>query len=811
VIGLLEDLRFGFRGLAKHPGFTAVAALSLALGIGANTTIFTFVNAILLRPLPVRDSGKLVSVFTVDPKIPGDLGCSYLNYNDYRDRNHSFSSLLLYATERGDLMRREASQQVYFQIVSANYFQTLGVAPVVGRAFLPQEDTAPGAYPVAVVSHALWQREFGGDPGIAGRSVEVNGQPLRIVGVAPPGFQGVSLLNPADLWVPTSMYGQMNPGSPWLAQRRALVFGVIGRLKEGVGTRAAEAEMQALSQALEKEYSRDNEGRRAKLAPLAASMINPRTRALLTRSGTVLMIVTGLVLLIACANVANLLLSRAVGRGPEIALRLALGAGRGRIVRQLLTESCALALVGGALGLALASWARQFLWSVRPPLLSAAALPGQLDTRVLAFTLSVSLLTGLFFGLAPAWYARRLPLVQDLKERAGRSTVGSGGRRMRWMLVAAEMGLCVIALVGAGLFLRSLQNAQQVDPGFPAGRLAMLAFNFADLRYTPAQGRQLHGRVLEQAASVPGVSAVALSKDPVFHVSVARTIVVEDDPAAQGRLTLASPVSPNYFRTTGIALLRGRDFTSVDTAGAPRVAIINQTAAARYWPNQDPVGRRFRYLGDSVPVQVIGLARNANYLALGEAPQALIYTPLQQDFGPFAVLVIRTNGDPEAALASVKRAVQALEPRLRLSTDTVRSAILTTLWLQKLAAVLLGSFGLLALLLAAMGIYGVNAYSVQQRVREIGIRMALGATPAGVELLIFREMLRVVLAGLAGGLAVALLGARALRSLLLATSPFDPITFLLAPALLLLVAALASWVPVLWATRIAPAAALREE
>jgi predicted permease len=812
VTGFSEDLRYALRGLAKHPGFAAVAVLSLALGIGANTTIFTFVNAILLRPLPVRDLARLASVFTVDPKIPGDLGCSYPNFKDYRDRSQSFSSLLAYLTITGSLTGGDAPRRVFFQLVSGNYFQTLGVTPVAGRAFLPEEDSVPGGYPVAIISHALWKREFGADPRVMERSVEVNGYPLRIVGVAPPGFQGVNLLGAADLWIPMTMQAQMSPGAAVFNQRRALFFSVVGRLKPGVRMPAAQAELQALSQALQREYPRDNDGRRAKIVPLAESMINPQTRTLMERSGSILMIVTGLVLLIACANVANLLLSRAVGRSKEMAVRLAMGAGRAQLVRQLLTESGLLALAGGALGLPLASWARHLLWAVRPPLLGAAAIPSELDSRVLAFTLSLSLLTGLIFGLVPAWQATRLDLANDLKERSGPSSVlGPGARRIRWTLVSSEIGICVVALIGAGLFLRSLQNAQRVDPGFQADHLAMIAFNMADLRYDSAQARDLETRMLQRAAAVPGVVRAALSKDSIFWVTVERTLLVEGDPAGERRVALNSPVSPEYLRTAGIDLLRGRDFTPLDSANTPRVAILNQAAAARYWPNQNPIGRRFRFSSDDAPLQVIGIARNANYLALGEAPQALVYTPLLQDFSLSATLIVRTQREPEAALVNVTRALQALEPHLRLTSRTARSAILTTAWLQHLSAILLGSFAALALLLAALGIYGVNAYSVHQRVREIGIRMALGATPARIEMLIFREMLQVVAAGLCGGLTVAFLAVRAIRSLLLTTSPFDPMTFLLAPALLVVVAIGASWFPVLRATRIDPASALRED
>jgi macrolide transport system ATP-binding/permease protein len=807
---MIEDLRYGLRALAKNRGFAFVAMLSLALGIGANTTIFTFLNAIFLRSLPVENPSQLAQVFTVDPRIAGYLLCSYPNYKDYRDRNQSFSSLLLYASVAGSLTGGDAAQPVLFQIVSGNYFPALGIQPVAGRAFLPEEDSTPGAYPVAVISHGLWIRRFGGDPQITARTLEVNGRVFRIVGVAPPGFQGLNSLSPVEIWMPMMMYAQMYPDAAPVMQRRALLFSVVGRFKAGVSIQRAEAEMQGLSQALEREYPRDNEGRRARLLPLAESSINPRTRSVIATSGTVLMIVAGLVLLIACANVANLLLARAAGRSKEIAIRLALGAGRRRLVRQLLTESIVLALAGGALGLVFAGWARDLLWSLRPPLLNAAVFHIELDGRVLGFTLGVSLLTGVLFGLAPALRATRPDLANDLKERAGQPA-SNFGRHARAILIAAESALCVIALVGAGLFVRSLRNAQRVDTGFDAEHLSMIFFNVADLGYDPARGREFQLRVQQRAAAVPGVVSAALARDTLLRVSLARTMVVEDDPqGGQGRVTLVSPVSPNYFRTTGIPLLRGRDFTPLDTQNTPRVAVINEAAAARYWPNRDPIGRRLRFFDNNNAVEIVGIARNANYAAVGEAPQALIYTSLLQDYGTTCAVIVRAMGDPDAILGSVRRDVQALQPRLLLQPRTVRAVIETSLWAPRLSAGLLSIFGILGLLLAGVGIYGVISYSVNQRAREIGIRMALGATAANVQAMILGEVMKLIAIGVSSGLVIALAGSQAVRSLLFVSGP-DVLTFVLVPSLLILVAILACWLPVMRATRIDPVTALRNE
>jgi len=807
----MDDLRYGLRGLMKNRGFAAVAILSLALGIGANTTIFTFLNAIFLRPLPVNDPAGLVAVFTLDPRFPGYLPCSYPNYKDYRDHNQSFSSLLLYSSVSGSLTEGEAPQPVLFQMVSGNYFQTLGVKPVAGRAFLPEEDSPSGGYPVAVISHALWMRRFGGDQQITAHTLEINGHVFRVVGVAPPGFQGVSLLTPVDVWVPMATYAQVYPEAAPVNQRRALLFSVVGRLKPGVSMPGAQAEMQILSQDLEREYPRDNEGRRATLLPLAESAINPRTRAVMTASGSVLLVITGLVLLIACANVANLLLARAAGRGREIAIRLALGAGRGRLVRQLLTESTVLALAGGGLGLVFAGWARNVLWSLRPPLLSAAVFHIELDGRVLAFTLGVSLLTGILFGLMPALRSTRPDLATGLKERTGLPASGVGGHRTRSVLVTLEIALCVISLVGAGLFVRSLNNAQHIEAGFDTEHLGMVTFNVAGLGYDAARSREFQNRALERASAAPGVVSAAISKDPMFRVSLARTALTEDDPrGAQGRVTPVSPVSPNYFQTTGIALLRGRDFSVMDTVKTPRVAIINEAAAARFWPNREAIGRRVGFLGDDAPLEVIGIARNANYTAVGEAPQALIYTAFLQENGTACAIIFRASRDPQTALASVLREVQAVEPHLLLQSTTVSSVIATSLWVPRLSAGLLSVFGILGLLLASVGIYGVISYSVHQRTREIGIRMALGASPANVQALMLGEVLRLITLGVSGGSLIAMAGSQTIRSLLF-VSGTDVSTFVLVPAILVLVALLASWMPVIRATHIDPATALRQD
>jgi predicted permease len=814
MTGALEDLRYSLRALLKAPGFAIAAVLSLALGIGANTTIFTLLNAVLLRPLPVAAPARLVVVNTLDPRNPGLWPCSYPNYQDYRDHNQVFSSLLLYSAMTLNLTGFGEPQLVMGQIVSGNYFAALGVNPVVGRGFLPEEDASPGAYPVAVISFGLWTRQFGRDPRVTARTISLNGRAYSIVGVAPPAFQGLNELTAADVWVPMMMYPQAYPNAAWVNQRRFLLFSVVGRMKPGVSLQQAEAGLESIAQDLERQYPKDNQGRRVKLTSVAEAALSPKVRPVVTSAGTVLMIISALVLLIACANVANLLLARAAGRGKEITLRLALGASRWRLVRQLLTESTLLALLGGAAGLVLARWARDILWSMRPPMFTSAGVHLDLDGRVLSYTLAISLLTGILFGLAPALRATSGDLASDLKERTGQAESSLKGRRTRSVLVISQVALSVVALVGAGLFVRSLWNADRIDPGFDAGRLGVVAFNVADQGYNEGRGREFERQALERASAVPGVVSATLAKDVPFHVSLARTVLLEgqeDTAAGKGRFTLMSVVWPGYLRTVAIPLLRGRDLTPLDTAATPRVVIVNEAAAMAYWPGENPIGKRIRFFGDNAPAEVVGIARNANYQAIGERPQALIYGSLIQYYFPTAVLYVRTEGDPEAVSAAVRREVQSLDRNLLLQSESISGIIRESLWAQRLSAALLGVFGGLALVLAAVGIYGVVSYSVNRRVREIGVRMALGATPAEVQTIILTEGIRLVAIGVLAGMVIAMSGSRAVAGMLFATSPRDAATFVLVPSILSLVAILACWFPAVRATRIDPAVALRDE
>ncbi len=651
-------------------------------------------------------------------------------------------------------------------------------------------------------------RLYGGNRDATSRSIELNGRPYRIVGVAPEGFSGLNQLAGADVFLPFAAFPRIVPSPALVNQRRALLFSAAGRLKSGIGLAQAEGEMQSLSLELQREYPDANRGRRIRVLSLTEAAMSERTRPVVSKTGTVLMAISSMVLLIACGNVASLLLARATARNREIAIRLAMGAARSRLVRQLLTESTVLALLGGACGLLVARWARDLLWSMRPPAFNHAAFRLELDQRVLLFNLGISLLTGIVFGLVPALRATAPDLATDLRDRGSASSGLNHVWSPRSVLVIFQVALSLVALIGAGLFLRSLQNATQVDTGFDAPHLGIVSYNVTDLGYNEERGRDFHRRALERAAAIPGVAAAALSRDLPFHVSYIRGIVLDGQ---ESRPTLTGFVHPGYFQTMRIPLLRGRDFTLTDTKTAPRVVIVNQAAAAVLWPGEDPIGKTFTFAGEGVPVEVVGVARNANYQDIGEPAKALVYESLLQYYFPTAVMYVRTAGDPGTVIATVKQQIQSLDRHLMLQAETLAVSMRDLMWVQRLAAGLLAIFGGVALLLSTIGIYGVVSFSVRLRTREIGLRVAMGATAGDVQSMILREGIRLVAIGILIGSVLAFAVANSVEGLLLLRHPRDLFTFTLVPSVLVLVGLLACWAPALRATRVDPAVALRDE
>ncbi|HEV3075427.1 MAG TPA: ABC transporter permease [Thermoanaerobaculia bacterium] len=816
---LLADLRYAVRMLVKRPAFTLVAVLSLALGIGANTTIFSVVNALLLRSLPVADPGRLAAIYVRDAQNPAMLAAplSHLNWKDYREQARSFSGILGYDWAPMSFAKGGAEATlVVGQLVSENYFDLLGIRAARGRIFRGEEATKPGAHPVAVVSHHFWRQQLGGDPGIVGRTITLNGSAFTVIGVAPESFTGTDTGVQPELWVPMAMNRQIkrDPELNWYENRRGLFVNTIGRLRPGVSLAAAQAEMTAIARRLEQEYLNDNKGRTVVLVPLPQAAVGPQVRQVVVGASLVLLGVVGLVLLIACANVANLLLARATARRREIAIRLSQGARRGRLVRQLLTESLVLALLGGALGLVLMTWASHALLAFLPTLPFPITLTLDLgaDPRVLGFALAVTLATGLLFGLVPALQSSRPQLVAALKSQAT-TPPARGGMGLRGALVAGQVALSLMALIASGLFLRSLAAAQRIDTGYDSAHLVSVSFDVGLYGLDQGRGEQLFRAVREQVGTLPGIDAAALANAGPLQGSFSRSVFLEgrESASTNGLLVEVNPVDPAFFRTVGVPLVAGRAFTDADRAGAQPVVIVNRTMAEKFWPNESPLGKRFHFHGKP-PVVVVGVARDAKYNAVAEDPLPYVYQPLAQAYATGVTLVAHASRDPLAVLPSVLRQLRALAPGMPLVVNgTLAQQIDSSLWAPRFAASMLALFGALALVLATMGIYGVMSFSVAQRSRDIGVHMALGARRSVVLNMVLSQGMKLVAAGLVVGILLAYAFSRVAAGLLIGISPTDPVAFLATPPLLALVALASIYLPARKATDVDPTVVLRYE
>ncbi|MBA3257660.1 MAG: ABC transporter permease [Pyrinomonadaceae bacterium] len=813
---LYKDIRYAIRSLAKRPGFAVIAVITLALGIGANTAIFSLVNTVLLRPLPVPQPEQIVSV-ALRGKSDSILAFSYPNYKDFRDRNQVLSGLLAYRFVPMSLSRDGANERIWGYEVSGNYFDMLGVQAIKGRTFLPEEDRTRLSHPVVVVSHGAWQRRFAGDPDLVGKEIRLNNHPFKIIGIAPEGFNGTEVVYTPEIWVPISMFEWIEPGAGWIDNRNAGNLFAIGRLKSGVGVDEADASLNLLAQQLAKEYPDTNEGQMVQLTP--PGFIIPDLRGSVVSFTWILMAAVGLVLLITCINLAGLLLARASDRRKEIAIRLALGAGRRRLIRQLLTESILLSLVGGVAGFWLSLWIINLLLAFRPPIDFPLTLDVSVDWRVMLFSLGISLVAGAVFGLAPALQSTRPVLTSALKDTTAQA--GYSSSRLRSGLVVAQLALSLMILIGAGLMVRALQQLRTMSPGFDPSNALTVSFDLGLQGYDEVKGQQFYRQVVDRVESLPGVSSAALTTNiPLGLNYSSNNVYVEGQPLERGTnlpVAMVASVGPRYFETMSTALLHGREFTDQDLETTEKVAIVNETFVRRLIPEghtvETAVGRRFSFNNSQGPfVRIVGVARDGKYFNISEEPRSFIWSPLSQSYNNSASLVVRTTGDSQAALAAVRNAVRALDLNLPLyDVKTLTEHMRLALFPGRVAATVLGAFGLVALILSAIGIYGVTSYAVAQRTREIGIRMALGARLRDVLMLVVGNGVKLMAIGVGIGLAGAFLLTRALTSLLNGISPTDPVTFIFVSVLLVTVALLATYIPARRATKVDPLVALRYE
>ncbi len=817
---MIADLRFAVRMLIKYPAFSIVAFLALVLGIGANTTVFGIINALLLRPLPVGHSEGVVKVFTTDNHIPGKLSMSYLNFQDYAKQNTAFSSMAAYTFAGMGMTRGTDTLNVVGLLVSGNYFDLLQVKPHLGRTFLPEEDATPNGHPVVVLGYSFWKK-LGADPAIVGSPITLNGHSFTVLGVVPAAFTGVDVGFSPDLWVPISMHQWVRPGADfWFESRRALLLNIIARLKPGVTMSEAQAQMRTIAKQLEQAYPDVNKERSIALMSLEAAksqgLAGPTNENLARDVSLLLLVASASILLIACANVANLLLARSTARQREMAVRLALGAGRGRIVRQLLTESILLGVIGGAGGVILAYCLGDVLIALLPPTPFPITLNPQPDWRVLIFSFVVAVLSGVIFGLAPALQMARWNLNQGLRERA--STGGGAVTRLnlRSLLVVAQIAVSLLLLIGSGLFLKSFYEAQAINPGFRTDNLNLVTINPVLARYDTDRALQVVRAILDQIRHDPRVAGADVNNWVPLQGGEARTIVIDGrDPNDEHNRRFAnySPITPGYFQTMGIQLLRGRNFTQQDAEkNAAPVAIIDETMAKQFWPNEDALGRRFRFMIDKAPIEVIGIARDSKATTLGEVPVPMVYWPLKEITDAGITLFVHTTGAPGVMLSQIRQIVRDVDVHIPITYEkTIRDHMAIALWPSWMGAMLLGSLGLLAFILASMGVYGVMAYSVSQRTRELGIRMALGAQTSQVIQLVLRQGMFLAAIGLVFGLFAAFGSTRLAGSLLYGVNPSDPVIFIGVTSLLAFAAFAACYFPARRALKINPVIALRTE
>ena len=808
---MLLDLRLALRRLRQNPGFAAVAILTLALGIGANTATFSAINAVLFRSLPVAKSSEIV---TLNETLGGNPmpTLSYPNYRDIRDRSSVFSGVVGFRILPVSLGLPGASQRVWGYTVTGNYFQVLGVNAIQGRAFTPEDDVKPGGHPLVVLSYQCWQKRFGGDPGAIGRVVKVNGMDFTVLGVMPRGFFGTELFYMPEVFFPIMMQKELEGGAGNLEARANSNTFVDARLKPGVTVAQAESGVNSVARRLSEEYPKEDGGMKLVLTPpgLAGSYL----RGPAIGFASALFGVSSLVLLVACTNLASMLLARASDRRKETAIRLALGAERSRLVRQLLTESLVVALIGGALGALLTRWITSALATWRPPIDIPILVNVTPDYRVFLFALLVSMFTIVLFGLLPAWQSTKTDLIPALKNEAATE------RQRRWhlrdYLVATQIALSTILLVCSVLVVKSLQKAFDAPIGYDPRGAVTVSYDLNIQGYKQPQGREFHRRLLEKVRAIPGIESAAMVDIPPLGLNTSSSsIFVEGKPRpkpAEAPTAYDYTISPEYFRTMRTRVLSGREFDLRDNRDSPRVAIVNQAFADKLLHGENPIGKRFFTGPSRVPWQIVGVVQDGKYFSLSEGRESAFWTPLEMDYSPVVALMARTSLNSNEALRLIRNTVHEMDPNVALyAAGSLIEMLNVPLLPARLAAGALGVFGALAAILAATGIYGVMAYAVSRRAREIGIRMAIGASQSQVLTMIARRAAILIGSGTAVGLAAAFALGRLIERILYGVEPTDPATYVVVFGMMLTIALLACWIPAQRAIRIDPMTSLRQE
>jgi predicted permease len=808
---LRHDVTCALRRLRSSPGFTAAAIVTLALGIGANATIFSLVNAVVFRPFGVERQNELVSfnMHTSKAQFPT---LSYPDYRDYRDRNTVLSGLAIYRMMPLNMSRGEGGNvRLWGYEVSGNYFDMLGVQAIRGRLLHPEDDVQRGGHPLAVISYNCWQSRFGADPDIAGRKVKIGGLEYSIIGVAPRTFIGTELVYTPEIYIPVAMAEQIEQ-TKWMEDRGNSNAFVVGRLKPGITLKSAEAAVNSIAAQLAREHPRDDAG--VSMVLSLPGMAGTFLRGPLTGFSAILMVVAGLVLLIACVNLASLLLARAADRRKDTAIRLALGASRGQLLRQLLTESLILALAGGMAGILLARWLNDLVNAWRPPVDIPVIPHVVMDVRVLLFTAIVTLLTGLLFGLAPALQATRAGLVGAIKNEAPSEKLRHF--TLRDILVTAQVALSMVLLIGSILVVRSLQHALSLNLGFDPQHAAVLSYDFAAQGYDEERGRQFQRRLLDKVRSTPGIEAAGVVDGLPLTLNISNNaIYLEGKPepsAGEVPLACSYVITPGYLQAMRTRLMAGRDLDQRDTKDAPRAALVNEAFVRQLMPGENPIGRRFRHSTTGKWIQIAGMVEDGKYRSLGEPPSPAVFEPMEQYWSPSQTLIARSALSEPETVRALRTAVAELDPSLTVFSDgSLASALGLALFPAKLAAAVLASFGFLAIVLASTGVYGIMAYAVSRRTREIGIRMALGAAPSQVARVVLARTAMLLAIGTTIGFALAFAGGTFFGQILYGISAHDPLTYLSAVALMAAVAFVACWAPARRAIRIDPLKALRAE